>query len=223
MKIVDGIKFKCTKCGKCCKWEGKVSLLPSDINKLANVLSLKDNEFLNRYTKKYGNHIILRDKPGTSECVFLKNNKCSVWDHQPKQCSDFPKEYDKRCPGFSNINGSPVMSNKFALAIKEVNKKLANSSNYEKALYNGVYRDLDHKSKSASVLSVATVEGIDHYLENNNSIKVASLDDLFSFDRVSKDHLIHKCNHDLWQIDTDKEGNVQITRLFDETGDPIKG
>ena len=46
---------------------------------------------------------------------------------------------------------------------------------------------------------------------------------IFSFDRISSEHLIHKCTRDLWKIDQDKEGNVQITRLFDGTGDPIKG
>ena len=223
MKTVDGRKFECVKCGKCCKWEGKVSLLPADIKRLAEAHSMKDEEFLNRFTKPYGSLIVLKDKPGSTECVFLKNNRCSVWDHKPKQCADFPKNYDKRCPGFSDTKGSPSMSNKFALAIQEVKKKLANSGNYEKALSDGIYRDLDQNVKSASVVSVATGEGIDHYLDNNNTMKVASLDDLFSFDRVSKDHLIHKCTRDLWAIDQDKEGNVQITRLFDGTGDPIKG
>jgi hypothetical protein len=40
---------------------------------------------------------------------------------------------------------------------------------------------------------------------------------------VDKSHLIHKATKDLWNINTDKDGAVQITRLFDSTGEPIQG
>ena len=223
MRTVDGREFECKMCGKCCKWEGVVVLKPSDIKRLSVTKSMDKDAFLKKYAEHDGDNFVLKNKEGSTACVFLNDNdKCSVFSYKPKQCADFPKDYDKRCPGFGKIKGSPVMSNKFAHAIKEVKKKLANSGNYEKALSDGIYRDLNQKISSDSVVSIATGEGIDHYLDNN-TIKVASLDDLFSFDRVSKDHLIHKCTKDLWQIDKDADGNVQITRLFDGTGDPIKG
>ena len=223
MRVVDGREFECIKCGKCCKWEGNVVLIPKDIKRLSGLENMGEEEFLTKFTKKHNGKIVLKDKPGSKDCIYLKNNRCTVWDHKPKQCADYPKEYDERCPGFSDKKGSPKMSNKFAQAIKEVKNKLSNSNNYEGALTNKIYRDLDQNIKASSVTSVATGEGIDSYLEDNNTIKVANLDDLFSFDRISSEHLIHKCTRDLWKIDQDKEGNVQITRLFDGTGDPIKG
>lgn len=45
-------------------------------------------------------------------------------------------------------------------------------------------------------------------------LKVASFDQLFSFDRVGSNRLIHKSTHDLWKISTDEEGNLQLEREF---------
>ncbi len=52
-------------------------------------------------------------------------------------------------------------------------------------------------------------------------MKVASLDQLSGFTRVSAEALIHKSNQDLWALK--REGNdYYIERLFQD-GDPLKG
>lgn len=222
MKIVDGKKFECTKCGACCKWEGVVVLTPGDIKKIADFLTIDDDKFITEYTKKEGNKTVLSNKPESSSCIFLRNNRCKIWDVKPEQCAEFPKEYDKRCPGFNIYNRSVSMSDKYEIAIKAVMERLSNDGNFDKEVVTDIFKNLQGTIKSASIVSVASENGIDPFF-NESKIKVASLEDLFSFDRLGSNQLIHKCTRDLWAIDSDKEGNVQITRLFDGSGEPIKG
>lgn len=53
-------------------------------------------------------------------------------------------------------------------------------------------------------------------------IRVASLEELKSFTRVANETLVHKIDRDLWTIKAEGGGLV-IERMFDETGEPIKG
>lgn len=222
MKKIDGKAFQCKKCGDCCKWEGVVYLLSEDTDRISKKLSLSKSDFLSKYTDKYKGKLVLKNKPDTTICSFLgSDNKCEIWDFKPKQCAEYPKKYNKKCPGFINENRSSSMLN-YETAIKSVMKKMAVNESYEKKLINNSFRTLQQSIKSASIVSVASENGIDPFLDDSK-MKVASLDDLFSFERIGSDKLIHKCTRDLWAIDSDKEGNVQITRLFDNSGDPIKG
>lgn len=222
MKKVDGIEFECVKCGACCKWEGVVLITSEDIDGLARGLSISNDKFLKEYTREHGKNTVLKNLPDSTSCIFLKDNRCSVWDTKPKQCSDFPKEYDKRCPGFHTDNRSASMSDKYEMAVKAVSEKLAGKGDFDKNIIDGVFKNLQSTLKSASIVSVASENGIDPFLDGS-MMKVASLDDLFSFDRLGSNQLIHKCTQDLWSIDSDKDGNVMIKRLFDNTGEPIKG
>lgn len=54
------------------------------------------------------------------------------------------------------------------------------------------------------------------------SLRVASLGDLSEFLRVADDTLIHRSTRDLWSFRRDGEEYV-IERLFDGTGEPLKG
>lgn len=53
--------------------------------------------------------------------------------------------------------------------------------------------------------------------------KVASLSDLDNFLRVSSDTLVHKIQQDLWALKKEADGNYYIERLFEDSGEPIKG
>jgi Fe-S-cluster containining protein len=222
MRVIDEREFECKKCGACCKWEGVVLLTPEDATGISNYLSIDKKDFLKRHTEKYKTDRVLKNKLNSSSCTFLEDNKCSVWDAKPEQCNDFPKKFDKRCPGFHIDNRSASMSDRYEMAVKAVNQKLSSSNGIDKSSIDGIFKNLHQTIKSASIVSVASENGIDPFFDESR-IKVASLDDLFSFDRIGSNQLIHKCTHDLWSIDSDKDGNVQIKRLFDNTGDPIKG
>jgi len=220
MKVIDGHPFECTQCGDCCRWEGVVKLTPEDIKKLSDHLGINENECKNKYTRD-GEGKILADKRDTTACVFLKDNKCSIWNAKPKQCNEYPTKYTKRCPGFNN-DRSASMSVKYEDAVRMVREKMASSDDYLSKVSEGLFKELQAGVKSSSVASMAIQSGMDCYLDNN-TVKIASMEDLFAFDRVSKDHLIHKSTKDLWAIGSDNEGNVQITRLFDNSGEPVKG
>lgn len=52
--------------------------------------------------------------------------------------------------------------------------------------------------------------------------RVASLQDLDAFQRVSADTLIHKSDRDLWSIGKEADGSFYVQRLFDDQA-PVKG
>ena len=87
----QGLRFKCTGCGKCCTGSpGYVFLSSSDLQRLASHLSLSVEEFSANYTYKIDDKLSLIDSPGTPNCVFLKDNRCSVYEARPIQCRTFP-------------------------------------------------------------------------------------------------------------------------------------
>lgn len=106
-------------------------------------------------------------------------------------------------------------------AVDRVNKKFSSMQEWDRSVSDQFYKGLMEGSE-AKVASKALMSGINPSA-NVNSVKVASMDDLFAFHRASDSHLIHKATRDLWSIESDKDGGVRITRLFDNEGEPIKG
>ena len=85
-------------------------------------------------------------------------------------------------------------------------------------VYDGLIKDMP-SLKNAEEVDYC---GLDTLL-SSESIKLGSMDDLFSFHRVSKDVLVHKAEKDLWTIGENKKGDVVIQRLFkNDTNEPIK-
>lgn len=72
-------------------------------------------------------------------------------------------------------------------------------------------RQTGKKSKSARMKTQAA-----------HQIRVASLGDLTDFFKVAEDTLIHRSSRDLWSFRQDG-GDFVIERLFDGTGEPLKG
>lgn len=58
------------------------------------------------------------------------------------------------------------------------------------------------------------ISGVDSFLSSDGPVKVASLDDLFKFARISDNTLVHKAEKDLWRIGEDEKGDVVVERLF---------
>jgi hypothetical protein len=54
-------------------------------------------------------------------------------------------------------------------------------------------------------------------------VRVASVQDLRPFIRLSEETLIHKSNRDLWALKKESDGTFVIERLFDDNGQPLKG
>jgi len=221
MKLIDNIPFECIKCGKCCRWNGYVFLTDSDIDYISKHFKKNKEDWVEENTKKVNNKIVLKNKKDSKDCIYLKDNECIIFDIKPEQCNEYPKSYDKRCPGFKK-NGSSIMKSRYAEAIEKINEKFSNLQQYEKIVTDNLFHELQKNSNSLKVAAAAVDEGIDYYF-NPERIKISSLEDLFGFNRVDAGMLIHKSSRDLWKIEQGKEGEVMITRLFDNNGEPLKG
>jgi Fe-S-cluster containining protein len=51
---------------------------------------IEEEEFKRLYTRMVDGQLCLIDRPKTNACVFLKDNRCSVYDARPVQCRTFP-------------------------------------------------------------------------------------------------------------------------------------
>jgi len=89
--FAEGLKFKCTGCGKCCSGpSGYVFLSEPDLERLAAHFSLTPQEFAKKYTRLVDEQYALLDRPNSGDCIFLKDKRCSVYDARPIQCQTFP-------------------------------------------------------------------------------------------------------------------------------------
>ena len=118
-----GLRFKCTGCGQCCTGSpGYVYLSEPDIEALSAHLSISIEEFQKKYTRLVDNSYALLEDSQNYDCVFLKDNKCSVYEARPVQCRTFPwwlnhlrdvadwKEAGKRCEGINHPDAPLVPS-----------------------------------------------------------------------------------------------------------------
>ncbi len=91
----DEIQFNCHKgvaCFNACCKNIDIQITPYDILRLKRRLGLKSSEFVARYTTPFAMDfhnmpgLKLNTKPGTSECVFLKEEGCGVYEDRPAAC-----------------------------------------------------------------------------------------------------------------------------------------
>lgn len=110
----EGLRFKCTGCGQCCTGApGYTWVTDEEIEKIATRLNLSVKEFSQKYLRYVNGRYSLREHPETYDCVFLKNNKCVVYEDRPKQCKTYPwwpstlkskKEWNKAASHCEGIN-----------------------------------------------------------------------------------------------------------------------
>ncbi len=110
-----GLRFQCTRCSRCCRYTpGYVFLSEADLKKLTAALEMEREEFLRQYCRRIAfgivNRISLTEEPNL-DCVFWKDEGCSVYEARPLQCRSFPfwssclssreqwEEVAGQCPG----------------------------------------------------------------------------------------------------------------------------
>lgn len=87
----DGLRFKCTGCGKCCTGApGYVWLNERDIERLSSHFELSREEFLRRYTRYTNGAYSLKEVAKTFDCILLSKKSCSAYTARPEQCRLFP-------------------------------------------------------------------------------------------------------------------------------------
>lgn len=120
----DGLRFKCTGCGKCCTGSpGYVWISPEETLAMAEQLKITAEEFIKKYTRLVGGRLALleRRKGNDYDCIFLEGKRCNVYEARPKQCRTYPwwsenvatakdwSEEAKRCEGINHPD-APLIS-----------------------------------------------------------------------------------------------------------------
>ena len=82
-------EMDCTACANCCRVVVP-TFCQDDIDRLAGRLGISSSEFVSKYLKSAESPEdgpwIIRERP----CPFLKENRCSVYEHRPTNCRDYP-------------------------------------------------------------------------------------------------------------------------------------
>lgn len=125
----EGLRFKCTECGQCCTGApGYVWLTEKDIESIVKHLNISKEDFIRKYTRSVSGKLSLLEDPKSYDCIFLQNQKCSIYKNRPMQCRKFPfwksileskrawNQAAKSCEGVNHPD-APVLS------LKEIEKR----------------------------------------------------------------------------------------------------
>jgi Fe-S-cluster containining protein len=98
------LRHKCKQCGACCKWEGIIRITGAELKILSAFLNILEEKFVAEYVDPFVGTIHNLKLKSNGECIFLNDNKCTVYPARPSQCRAFPfewhvKDVEKLCPG----------------------------------------------------------------------------------------------------------------------------
>ena len=135
-KMKFEICFQCQKCAKCCQLKGDVLLTKQEISDIANFLNISEKSFISQYCyiieKEESILISIKHQPHDNSCIFLKNNRCIIYDVRPIQCSTYPfwtfllndeikwQNEKKLCPGIGK--GKKISKRKLDSLEKDFNE-----------------------------------------------------------------------------------------------------
>ncbi len=107
----EGLRFGCTRCGRCCSAPGYVWVTVKEASAIARHIDLPFPAFARRFLRQIGERLSLVERPD-GRCIFLGEDKtCSVYAARPRQCRTFPfwpahiasteawARVRERCPG----------------------------------------------------------------------------------------------------------------------------
>lgn len=86
-------EIDCLQCANCCKTTSPIISI-HDLERLAKLERIKPKEFIDKYLRidEEGDYVFK-----STPCPFLdKNNHCSVYEHRPKACREYPHTNRKR-------------------------------------------------------------------------------------------------------------------------------
>gem|GEM_PF-157481 len=113
----QGLRFECTQCSLCCRFEpGYVFLSEKDIKDISTGLNIKPNTFIDKYCRvvitETGMRLSLKEK-SNYDCIFWKNGGCTIYSFRPLQCRSYPfwqaslkteqtwNQLEESCPGIN--------------------------------------------------------------------------------------------------------------------------
>ena len=80
--------FDCTLCGDCCRGFGGTYLSDSDIESIAEYVSVAPTQFISDYCTRSGSRFLLRQRPD-GYCVFW-DKVCTIHAVKPRMCRQWP-------------------------------------------------------------------------------------------------------------------------------------
>lgn len=87
----EGVRFKCTECGKCCTGgPGYVWVNEEEIVEMAAFLKIDPQNFREKYVRKTTTGKLSLIEKQHHDCIFLKDKKCQIYGARPTQCKTFP-------------------------------------------------------------------------------------------------------------------------------------
>lgn len=100
-KKQTGIKFKCCRCGECCKTIGRVYLYFTDIQDISAKLVCSIQDFIQKFCefrierfnfkdRVFFFEILAISKGKNNECIFLNGEVCMIHAFKPLQCKLAP-------------------------------------------------------------------------------------------------------------------------------------
>lgn len=113
----DGLRFTCTRCGRCCKGPepGYVRIDGDEMAALCERLELTPSAFGKQYLRRLSDGTIALTEHPNGDCIFWEDGLgCSVYDVRPVQCRTFPfwpevlateadwDDYASDCPGMGH-------------------------------------------------------------------------------------------------------------------------
>jgi len=86
-------QIDCTQCANCCK-SVEPGLHDNEIETLAKRSKMNLSDFSNQHVAQESGTAIkyLKHKP----CIFLAENKCSIYEDRPSACADYPHLHQAR-------------------------------------------------------------------------------------------------------------------------------
>ena len=90
----NGIRFECQSSGNCCVSRdsyGYVYLSQDDIKRFAKYFSISVKDFKLKYCQTTDGYVHLAEMSSLKgKCIFLKDNRCTVYKSRPSQCRTWP-------------------------------------------------------------------------------------------------------------------------------------
>jgi len=110
-ELNNGFRFKCQRCGRCCKGKGEgfVFLFGNEKEKICDSLKVTDKQFMEKYAEEieaeyrifddsliptqkkiFLPSVVLKQDDNDGECVFLSDERCKIYAERPNQCRTWP-------------------------------------------------------------------------------------------------------------------------------------
>ena len=97
-------KIDCTQCANCCKHTHPL-FTQKDIERVAKHVGLSEEEFKKQYWELDRGEYYTKELP----CVFLSDNRCSIYEIRPEACQSYPFTHKKDFATRSHVHSANTL------------------------------------------------------------------------------------------------------------------